>query len=106
MDLNEYQKEALVTWGPGRNTEHDILRLVLGVCGESGEIAEKFKKYLRGDTELDKDLIAKEIGDVLWYLSVLSHELGFEFNEIGQRNIDKLRDRQKRNIIKGSGDER
>jgi NTP pyrophosphatase (non-canonical NTP hydrolase) len=54
----------------------------------------------------DKQELVKEIGDVLWYLAVLAQHLGYDFEEVGKRNIAKLRDRQKRNKIGGSGDNR
>lgn len=110
MTLDEYQKEALVTAVFTDDEFKDLAHWVFGVTGEAGEIAEKLKKIVRDkDGKLskeDKHEIAKEIGDVLWYLATLSKHLGYNFDEIGKINIAKLRSRQARDKIKGSGDNR
>jgi NTP pyrophosphatase (non-canonical NTP hydrolase) len=110
MTLDEYQKEALVTAVFSDNELKDLAHWVLGVTGEAGEIAEKVKKIIRdNDGHLDdgaKVELAKEIGDVLWYLAVLAKHLGVSFEEIGKMNIAKLRSRQARGVISGSGDNR
>lgn len=105
MKLNEYQKEALKTWKDGDSPQLDEVRLALGVAGEAGEVAEKFKKVLRGD-DIDVNDIGKELGDVLWYIAVLSDKLGMPLEQIARGNITKLRARQEANTIKGSGDNR
>lgn len=110
MTLNEYQKEALVTAQWSGDELRDLSHWVLGITGEAGEIAEKVKKIIRDhDGKLDNDAkfeLSKEIGDVLWYLAVLAEHMGYKFEAIGQMNIAKLRDRQKRNKIQGNGDNR
>lgn len=110
MTLDEYQKEALVTAVFSGDEFKDLAHWVFGITGEAGEIAEKIKKIVRDKggelTAEDKDELAKEIGDVLWYLAVLSRHLDIDFDEIGVRNIAKLRSRQARNQIQGSGDNR
>lgn len=85
-----------------------VARLALGICGESGEIAEKVKKYLRGDYPL-KDLkkkISKEAGDKLWYLSEFLSIFNIKLSDVAQQNLDKLADRRKRGVIIGDGDDR
>lgn len=110
MTLDEYQKEALVTALFSGNELKDLAHWVLGVTGEAGEIAEKVKKIIRDkDGHLDDDAkteLAKEIGDVLWYLAVLSEYLGVKFDDIATANITKLRSRQARGVLQGSGDNR
>jgi NTP pyrophosphatase (non-canonical NTP hydrolase) len=110
MTLDEYQKEALITAIWSNDDLKDLSHWVLGVTGEAGEIAEKVKKIIRDkDGHLDDDAkteLAKEIGDVLWYLAVLAKHLGVSFDEIGKGNIAKLRSRQSRGVIQGSGDNR
>ena len=79
--------------------------LALGITGEAGEIADKIKKKER-DGELDEEDLSKEIGDVLWYLSQLASQLDRDLGEIAEENIEKLQDRDERDKISGSGDNR
>ena len=51
-------------------------------------------------------MLKKELGDVLWYMAALCCELGLSFDDVARHNIDKLMDRKKRGMIKGSGDTR
>jgi len=112
MDFNEYQKLARSTFlvNPHTNFSLVISRMILGICGEAGEIAEKFKKILRdkdGEIAQDfRDSVKKEIGDVLWYLAVLCDLLGIKFEDVAQANVDKLASRRDRGKLGGSGDER
>jgi NTP pyrophosphatase (non-canonical NTP hydrolase) len=82
----------------------------LGLAGEAGEVAEHAKKAIRDDagvvTEERRQAMAKELGDVLWYVSQLASELGLELDEIARANVEKLLSRQRRGVLSGSGDER
>jgi NTP pyrophosphatase (non-canonical NTP hydrolase) len=110
MTLDEYQQKALVTASDSGDEFKNLLHWVLGISGEAGEIAEKVKKIIRDKSgvvsEQDKTELAHEIGDVLWYLAVLSHQLGVPFEEVAQHNIDKLKSRKTRGVLGGSGDNR
>jgi NTP pyrophosphatase (non-canonical NTP hydrolase) len=77
----------------------------LGLCGETGEVAEKVKKQVR-DGVFNRHEVAKELGDVLWYLANLSNDIGYNLDEIADINIEKLTSRRDRDKIKGSGDNR
>lgn len=83
---------------------------VLGLNGEAGEVAEKFKKILRDKggvlTQEDEDEILKEIGDVLWYAAALAAEMGYSLEEVAIRNLNKLNSRKERGVLNGSGDNR
>ena len=110
MQFNEYQKKALNTVLTTDDKFKDLLHWVLGINGESGEIAEKVKKIIRDKngkvSEADKQDLAKEIGDVLWYLAVFADQLGVKLDDIAQANLEKLQSRKKRGVLGGSGDNR
>lgn len=110
MTFDEYQARALVTALRSGNEILDLAHWTLGIAGEGGEIAEKVKKYIRDNkatiSDEQKTELAKEIGDVLWYLAVLAETLGVSFNEIAHTNLEKLASRQQRGQLKGSGDNR
>jgi NTP pyrophosphatase (non-canonical NTP hydrolase) len=109
MTFEEYQKksrETAIYPGAGNN----FIYPTLGLAGESGEVAEKIKKVLRDDDNLvspeKKEELKKELGDVLWYLTQISTELGLSLEEIAAFNIEKLQSRKQRNMLGGSGDNR
>ncbi len=110
MQLNEYQDKALVTAAFPPVGDCQFFYPVLGLAGETGEVAEKFKKIIRdkGGIVGPQDVldIGKELGDVLWYLSVLAKYIGLTLEEVAQMNIDKLNSRRERNMIHGNGDNR
>ena len=109
MDCDDYQRAALRT-ARDKDAPDEFIHLVLGLVGEAGEIAEKVKKLVRDKnsdlTQLDRNAMAAEIGDVLWYAAVLANFLDLSLGDVAQRNIDKLADRQRRAVLGGSGDTR
>jgi len=104
MNLNEYQKLASETMVYPKSQA--IFYPILGLLGESGEIANKVKKVLREDQGVGLDGVRAELGDVLWYLAAIATDLGADLDDIAQENIEKLYDRRARGVIKGSGDNR
>jgi len=107
MTLNDYQSLA-GKFAQYPNRGSNLPYVTLGLCGEAGEVAEKVKKFIRGDTkevELHSSLF-KELGDVLWYISQCATELGTNLEFIAALNIEKLQSRLDRDMIKGSGDNR
>jgi NTP pyrophosphatase (non-canonical NTP hydrolase) len=111
MSPNEYQNKAAAT--AIYPMDQAVVYPALGLVGEAGEVAEKIKKIIRsgrilplGITGEEKREIAKELGDVLWYVSVLADELGFYLDEVMQMNLDKLSSRAQRNMLEGNGDNR
>lgn len=103
MNFKEYQSKA-VSFAIYPAT-HKVLYPTLGLCGEAGEVAEKVKKQVR-DGVFNRHEVAKELGDVLWYLTNICNDIGYNLDEIANLNIDKLRSRKERDVIKGSGDNR
>jgi len=105
MNLSEYQKRIEDTW---ISNENDTNRIICGLFEEVGEIAGKFKKYFRKDFnyyQLEL-FLKKEIGDVFYYLVKLCSHYDLNAEDILQENIAKLKDRQNRGVLKGSGDNR
>ncbi len=109
MNFNEYQIEARKT-AVYPNIGNNFIYPCLGLCGESGEVAEKIKKVIRDEnsiiTEEKRMELVKELGDVLWYVANLSMELDVELEFVAARNIEKLKERQNNNKLHGSGDNR
>ena len=103
IGFRDYQKKA-VSFAIYPAT-HKVLYPTLGLCGEAGEVAEKVKKQVR-DGVFNRHEVAKELGDVLWYLANLSNDIGYNLDEIAEINIVKLSSRKDRNKIQGSGDNR
>ncbi|MCO6400747.1 MAG: nucleoside triphosphate pyrophosphohydrolase family protein [Verrucomicrobia bacterium] len=108
MMFSEYQEGAARTAVyPGRG-EGNWVYPALGLAGESGEICEKIKKCLRDDggkmTDERRALLAKELGDVLWYIATLCSELGLSMDDVAAANLAKLAARKDAGTLHGSGD--
>ncbi len=109
MEFNEYQNKARETaFYPDK--DNNFIYPTLGLVGEAGEVAEKIKKVLRdsdGIISEEKRLeVAKELGDVLWYLANLSVELDLSLETVANMNLEKLFSRKDRGTLSGSGDNR
>ena len=92
MTLNEYQYFAQRT----SNTKTASGKLengILGMCGEAGECADIVKKYFFQMHELDREEVAEELGDVLWYVAETAQGLGMTLEEVARRNLRKLEKR-------------
>ena len=114
MTFFEYQKltakTALYKKIPALKKIGTSIYTVLGLVGETGEVAEKVKKMLRNDngviTTEFKDDLTKELGDVLWYVSQTASEFKIDLEKIASGNIEKLLSRKKRGALHGRGDNR
>ena len=93
MEINEYQKLAMTTLNPELNRKEVLINSVMGLCGESGEAIDIVKKWLAQGHELDKEHLAKELGDIAWYLAEAATALDLPLEQILQANLDKLRKR-------------
>lgn len=95
--------------GKGTGGKEAITYCALKLAGEAGEVAEKVGKILyRGDVTSAplQEILAKELGDVLWYVARLCTELNISLTDVASQNLEKLADRAERGVIKGSGDNR
>lgn len=100
-DYSRWVEGKIVTEGQERLVEN-----TLGLVGEAGEVAEKVKKVIRDGSKVSPMDIIKEIGDVVFYCTALANHIGYDLTTVIEVNVDKLNDRQKRGVIKGSGDDR
>ncbi len=109
MDLTEYQSAAHQT-SIYPSGELGLLLAITGLCGEAGELANKAKKIFRDhDGKLPpemKEALRAELGDAFWYISEIATKLDADLSDVGLQNLEKLSDRQKRNVLTGSGDNR
>lgn len=108
MQLDEYQvaiQEFAIYPESSTGSTTELSYLALGLGGESGEVLEKTKKLIR-DGKFVKEDVAKELGDVLWYLARYTNAIGYTLNEVAEMNINKLASRKERNVLAGSGDNR
>jgi len=104
MNLNEYQQ--FVIENSIYPEQHKFTYTALGLTGEAGEYAEKIKKWLRGDSNLDIFEASKELGDCLFYVTAAANDLGISLEEVALRNMEKINSRKQRGVIKGNGDNR
>lgn len=92
MTLNEYQQAVMRTEG-GLAPSELLMNAALGICGEGGEVADLVKKAAFQGHYLNREHVAKELGDCLWYIAVGAEAVGHTLGEIAQMNMDKLRKR-------------
>lgn len=93
MTANEYQELALRTLNKELPIDQVLVDGVLGLNGEAGECADIVKKHLFQGHSLDRVHLAKELGDVAWYLAVTAYAIGCDLDAVFQMNIDKLTER-------------
>ncbi len=98
-------KQFAIYPGAGKGGFEEVNYLVLGLASEAGEVAGKWKKFIRDGT-FDQDAFLHESGDVLWYITQLASSAKVSLEELAQANYDKLSARVKTNTIGGSGDDR
>lgn len=106
VDFTMHDEEAAAL-----KTDLRIFYVTLGLAGEAGELANKAKKLIRDADSHDKvaEIIVsmiEELGDIMWYVAAVAHELGADLDEICKENLKKLSSRKCRGVLKGSGDER
>ena len=93
MTVNEYQKLAMTTLNPGLDKKDVLINGVMGLCGESGEAIDIVKKWLAQGHALDREKLAKELGDIAWYLAETATALDLDLEDIFAANIEKLKAR-------------
>lgn len=102
MLIEDYQQQA---WKTALETAKNPAYMVANLTSEAGEVAGKYAKWIR-DGVLDEEGLQKEMGDVFWQLAGLSTVMGWSLADIASKNLLKVNDRAKRNVLTGNGDER
>jgi NTP pyrophosphatase (non-canonical NTP hydrolase) len=93
MDFETYRQDVFRTVRPETPERERLLIAALGLCGESGEVAENVKKALFQGHALEKDALCNELGDVLWYFVFLCETAGLTVEEVMEANVAKRRKR-------------
>ena len=102
MDTKKYKDMVLRTESKdfdsiaSRLKDKRALRLLHGSCGiatEAGELLDTMKKHIFYGKEIDTVNIVEEIGDLMWYSAIILDELGVEFEQVMEKNINKLQAR-------------
>jgi len=114
LTFKEYQEKAHKTAIYEKTLQElgvpKYLYAVLGLVGESGEVAEKIKKLIRNDhgnvTKEFVESLKKELGDILWYLQEVATAFGVDLEDVASANLKKVYDRKKRGVIASKGDDR
>ena len=113
MTFDEYGKQAITTLTSDHaygDFSAELMAQILGLVGESGEVAEKVKKLIRDrNGELTDEIKAellKELGDILWYVNAVAELLGSDISSVAANNLQKVLSRKDRGVTKGSGDNR
>lgn len=102
MLMEDYQELAFKT---ALETAKNPAYMVANLTSEAGEVAGKYAKWIR-DGVLDEAGMQKEVGDVLWQIAGLSTVMGWSLADLASQNLRKLAERQAKNTLTGSGDER
>ena len=93
LTANDYQKKAMTTLNPALSKQDVLLNGVMGLCGEAGECIDLVKKHLHQGHPLDSEKLAKELGDVAWYLAETAWALDIPLESILRGNLEKLKKR-------------
>ena len=89
-DADIYQLDVLQYAPDYQHYMPNVLYAAIGICGEAGEVSELVKKYAYHGHAIDKDHLARELGDVLWYVSYMAHLFGYSLGDIMVMNQEKL----------------
>lgn len=93
IEPNKFRESILRTLNPKVQGEELLLNAVLGLTGESGEVADIVKKVKFQGKELDRNHLIEELGDVRYYLELAAYYLNVSMEEIEEKNIEKLKKR-------------
>ena len=93
FSANDYQRQAMTTLNPALSRKDMLINGVMGLCGEAGEAIDLVKKHLHQGHALDRQALAKELGDIAWYLAETAYALEIPLEDILKANLAKLKER-------------
>lgn len=89
IKFDEYQKETKRTSPNEIDPIYCLLNFSMGLSGEASEVVEIIHDFLFGSPLLDKNKLAKELGDVMWYIARASEVSGKKLSDLaGISRID------------------
>lgn len=91
MELNDYQKLAMTTRNKDLTKKEMLENALMGLCGETGEAIDLYKKHKFHNHDFNKEELIKELGDIAWYLCLAAESLDITLDEICTKNINKLK---------------
>lgn len=103
-DFDKYQEAALTT--ASYPQEAAILYPSLALAEECGEVCKLIAKSIRDGNSIDTEKMKSELGDCLWEIAALAAAFGISLTDVARRNLEKLQERAKRDVIHGDGDNR
>ena len=89
-DADIYQLDVLKYAPDYQHYMPNVLYAAIGMCGEAGEVSELIKKYAYHEHTIDTEHLARELGDVLWYVSYMADLFGYSLGKIMEMNQEKL----------------
>lgn len=89
-DADVYQQNVLKYAPDHHDYLLNVIYAAMGMCGEAGEASELIKKYAYHGHTIDTEHLARELGDVLWYVSYMAYLFGYPLGKIMAMNQEKL----------------
>jgi NTP pyrophosphatase (non-canonical NTP hydrolase) len=93
MDEQIYKQQVMRTYNNSQDMETMLIIGAMGLAGETGEVVDSLKKMLFQGHAFNLPKLCEELGDVFWYLGILSLATGISFEEMQKANIEKLQRR-------------
>ena len=94
-DYNQFVREHWPT--------HGLTCAILGLTGEAGEVADVLKKHHYHKVPTDTGKYVDELGDVLFYVFAVAHELMIPVEDVIAANVAKISKRYPNGFVAGGG---
>jgi NTP pyrophosphatase (non-canonical NTP hydrolase) len=93
VTLDEYERAAARTINPSLDDADRLLDAAAGLAEEGGETLALVRKHRFQAHPLDRERLAKELGDALWCLAIVARSAGLSLEQVAAANVEKLRAR-------------